>query len=85
VPQVILPFGADQFFWAHRVALQGAAPRLPGRLVKSAAALAQMIAFAQMPSTRQRAAQLGQAMAREDGVERTVRELEARVGHGCRA
>jgi UDP:flavonoid glycosyltransferase YjiC (YdhE family) len=84
VPQVILPFGADQYFWAHRVALQGAAPRLPGRFVKSAAALAKMIAFAQMPSTRQRAAQLGQAMAREDGVERTVRELEAWVERGCR-
>jgi len=76
VPQVILPFGNDQFFWAERVAVQGAAPRFCGR---SSAAIAKMIAFGQRDSTRQKARELGEAMAREDGVASTVASLEALV------
>jgi UDP:flavonoid glycosyltransferase YjiC (YdhE family) len=76
VPQVILPFGVDQFFWASRVAARGAAPRFSGR---SAAAIAKMIAFAQLDSTRRKAQELGQAMAREDGVGTAVSALEAIV------
>jgi ABC-type enterochelin transport system substrate-binding protein len=47
-----------------------------------AAALAKMIAFAQLHSTRQKAKNLGQAMAREDGVQKAVREIEALVEQG---
>jgi len=65
VPQVILPFGVNQFFWASRVAARGAAPRFSGW---GAAAIAKMIAFAPLDSTRRNAQELGQAMAREDGV-----------------
>ena len=79
VPQVILPFGSDQFFWAGRVAARGAAPRASGRGAKNWAALEKMIAFAQLDSTRQKAIDLGRAMAREDGVENGVREIEALV------
>jgi hypothetical protein len=43
-----------------------------------------MIAFAQGDSTRQKAKDLGQAMAREDGVLKAVREIEALVERGCR-
>lgn len=84
VPQVILPFGGDQFFWAGRVAARGVAPVAPGRF-PSAASIAKMIAFAQRSSTRQKARELGQAMAREDGVTRAVGELEALVESGTRA
>jgi len=28
IPQIVLPIGADHFFWGHRVALKGAAPKL---------------------------------------------------------
>ena len=76
IPQVILPFGADQYFWANRVAAQGAAPRFTGR---SAAAIANMIAFAQRDSTRSNARRLGEAMAREDGVGTAVSTLETLV------
>jgi hypothetical protein len=61
------------------VAAQGAAPKTSrGAGVKSAA-IAKMIAFAQLDSTRQKAKDLGQAMAREDGVRKAVREIEALV------
>ena len=36
-----------------------------------------MIEFAQQDSTRQRAIELGAAMAHEDGIGKAVRELEA--------
>jgi sterol 3beta-glucosyltransferase len=76
VPQVILPFGADQFFWAGRVAAKGAAPKASRGAATSAAALAKLIAFSQLESTRQRAKELGQTMAREDGVRKAVSEIE---------
>lgn len=78
-PQVILPFGADQPFWAARVAAKGAAPKSSRKAAMNAERLAEMIAFAQLDSTRQKANDLGQAMAREDGVGKAVRELEALV------
>ena len=79
VPQVILPFGADQFFWASRVAARGAAAKTSRKAAMSAAAIAKMIAFAQLDSTRQKAKDLSQAMEREDGVRKAVREIEALV------
>lgn len=79
IPQVILPFGTDQYFWAHRVAAQGAAPRFTGR---SAAAIAKMIAFACLDSTRHNAQRLGEAMAREDGVGTAASALEGLFERG---
>jgi UDP:flavonoid glycosyltransferase YjiC (YdhE family) len=77
VPQVILPFGGDQFFWAARMAERGAAAKTSGKAARSAAVIARMIAFAELDSTRLRARKLGEAMAREDGVQRAALELEA--------
>lgn len=77
VPQVILPFGGDQFFWAARVVARGAAPKTSGRAARNAAAIARMIAFAQLESTRRNATELRDAMAREVGVLKAVRELES--------
>jgi sterol 3beta-glucosyltransferase len=79
VPQVILPFGADQFFWASRVAARGAAPKTSRKAAMSAAAIKRMISFAQLDSTRQKAQDLGSAMAHEDGVRKAVHEIEALV------
>lgn len=77
VPQVILPFGVDQFFWGSRVAARGAGARFCGW---NTPAIAQMIGFAERDSTRQKARALGEAMAREDGVGVAVSTLEALVG-----
>jgi sterol 3beta-glucosyltransferase len=79
VPQVILPFGGDQLFWAARVAAHGAAPRASRKAAKSALEIAKLIAFATLRDTRQSACRLGEAMAREDGVRTAVLKLEALV------
>jgi UDP:flavonoid glycosyltransferase YjiC (YdhE family) len=82
VPQVILPFGGDQFFWAARVAARGAAAKTSRKAAGNAAAISRMIAFADRDSTRRNARDLGEAMAREDGVRKAAIELEAWVGRG---
>lgn len=76
VPQVILPFGGDQLFWAARVAARGAAPKASRGAAPKATAIARLIEFARLDTTRQRAKELALAMAREDGVDRAVREIE---------
>jgi sterol 3beta-glucosyltransferase len=80
IPQVILPFGSDQFFWAAVVAARGAAPTSSRRGVRNWSSIAKMIAFAQLERTRQKARDLGRAMAREDGVREAVSAIEALVG-----
>jgi sterol 3beta-glucosyltransferase len=82
IPQVILPFGSDQFFWAGRVAARGAAPPRPRNAARNSAAIAKMIAFAQLDSTRQKAQELARAMARETGVLKAVRAIEGLVDRG---
>lgn len=76
VPQLVLPWVADQPFWAHRLHRLGVAgpPLSPRRL--DAARLRRAIAVATAPPTVARAAALGQAMAAEDGVATAVATLE---------
>jgi hypothetical protein len=52
--------------------------------MRASAALAKLIAFAELDSTRHRARKLGEAMVCEDGVGNTVRELEKLVERGRR-
>ncbi len=77
VPSLVMPFAADQFFWAARLQHLGVAPAAlsPKRLAP--ATLARAIGFAEQTATRARAAQLGRAMAREDGVAVAVGLIEA--------
>lgn len=82
VPQVILPFGSDQFFWAGRVAARGAAAKVSGRGARNWAALSEMIAFAGLGSTQQKAQELGRAMALEDGVRVAVGQIEMLIKAG---
>ncbi|MFL9583575.1 glycosyltransferase [Stenotrophomonas sp. AB1(2024)] len=72
VPSLVMPFAADQFFWAARLReMQVApAPLSPKRL--DADTLGLSIAFAEGQEVRARAAALGRAMAREDGVAMAV-------------
>jgi hypothetical protein len=77
VAQLILPFGSDQFFWASRVAARGAAPQVSRRGARNWAALRELIGFALLESTRQKARALGRAMVREDGVRTAVEKIEA--------
>ncbi|HEX6794309.1 MAG TPA: glycosyltransferase [Casimicrobiaceae bacterium] len=76
VPSVVVPFAADQFFWADRLRALGIAPaRLAYRDV-TAAALGERIAVASEDRMRDRARHIGRAMADERGVANAV----ARIG-----
>ncbi len=79
-PAVITPLAIDQFFWAERLAILGAAPPpLPQRTLtgdKLAAALEKAVAD---PALRQRTEELAQAIRAEDGVGRAVEAILARL------
>ena len=79
VPSIPLPFGADQFFWAGRLAAAGVAPRYVAGSNIDAKALANMIEFAEKDSVRERARELGAAMAKENGVAKAVAEIATRI------
>jgi len=76
IPSLVMPFAADQFFWARRLQTLGVAPAplSPKRL--DAASLAAAIAFAEDSTTRARAAALGAAMESEDGVATAVAAID---------
>lgn len=76
VPSLVMPFAADQFFWAARLREIGVAadPLSPKRL--DTGTLGRVIAVAEHVDTRARAAALGRAMATEDGVANAVRLIE---------
>lgn len=77
VPSMVMPFAADQFFWADRLHRLHVAPRAlsPKRL--AAASLTQALAFVEQAETRARAAALGRRMAGEDGVADAVAAIQA--------
>lgn len=76
IPSLVMPFAADQFFWARRLQALGVAPAplSPKRL--DAGTLAAAITFVEVSTTRARAAALGAAMASEDGVATGVAMIE---------
>lgn len=80
VPSLVMPFAADQFFWADRLQQLGVAPAAlsPKRL--DAARLASAIAVAERADTRSRANALGRAMTVEDGVANAVAQIERWLG-----
>jgi UDP:flavonoid glycosyltransferase YjiC (YdhE family) len=76
VPSVVLPFVGDQLFWADRLRRLGVAPApLSGKRLQ-AAQLAQRLAFAERADVKARAATLGGAMSREDGLARAIAAIE---------
>lgn len=68
VPSLVMPFAADQFFWASRLQALGVAPAPLSQKRLDHDTLVRSIAFAEQGDVRARAAALGRAMAREDGV-----------------
>lgn len=67
VPSVVLPFAADQYFWASALRRLGTAPATTDARHVTAPVLARAIAAAQTPEVRERAATVGAAMRAEDG------------------
>jgi UDP:flavonoid glycosyltransferase YjiC (YdhE family) len=75
VPAVIVPFAADQFFWAHRAKVLGVASALPAKSL-TAAALARSIEFVARPEVRERARALGERMRGENGIATAVSAID---------
>jgi len=77
VPSIIVPFGGDQPFWADRVRRLGVAPAAINLRNPEADKIATAIAFADSDGVRARAAELGMAIASEDGLATAVALLQA--------
>lgn len=77
VPTVVVPFGADQPFWASRAAALGVAPPPITRRKLTAGVLAEAIGSCVTSQKMQdRARALGEDLRDENGVVTAVRELE---------
>jgi UDP:flavonoid glycosyltransferase YjiC (YdhE family) len=76
IPNIVVPFMADQPFWGRRVHAMGAGPKpVPVRSL-SVEKLARAIAVAEKESLRERAQMIGQNIRREDGIGETVKWIE---------
>jgi sterol 3beta-glucosyltransferase len=72
VPSVVIPFAADQFFWADRLRRAGVAAASVGGKALNAATLARSIEFAESVGARSRASALAAKMGTEDGLVATI-------------
>jgi len=77
VPNIVLPFTSDQPFWANRVRSLGVGPRpLAPRSITVKKLAAGIEAALHDANMRERAAQIGEAIRREQGVSRAVSIIE---------
>jgi UDP:flavonoid glycosyltransferase YjiC (YdhE family) len=79
VPAVIVPFFADQPFWAEHVTRLGVGPAPIPRRRLTAEQLARAIAHATTPEVRARAAGVGREIAAEQGARAAVTYIEQAV------
>jgi UDP:flavonoid glycosyltransferase YjiC (YdhE family) len=75
VPAVIVPFAADQFFWAERAKALGVASALPAKAL-TGAGLARSIEYVARPEVQARARALGERMRAEDGIATAIGAIE---------
>jgi UDP:flavonoid glycosyltransferase YjiC (YdhE family) len=86
VPSVLVPFMADQPFWARRVFALGAAPPpVPRKRLTAERLTAAIHAAVTDPAIRRNAADLGGKVRAEDGVDRAVEMFERYVGRAAPA
>lgn len=77
VPNIVIPFSADQAFWGTRVAALGAGPRpIPIKAFQVETLVQALEQALQDEQMRRRAAQIGARIRREDGVGKTVQLVE---------
>jgi len=77
VPSVVLPFAADQFFWAEQLRRQGIAPASESGPKITATSLSRAIDAAQTAEMRARASAIGAKMSTEDGLATAVEAVHA--------
>ena len=81
VPSVVLPFAADQFFWAEQLRRRGIAPAAANGPKVTAAILSRAIDAAQTAEMRERASAVGATMHAEDGLAKAVDRVHALLAH----
>jgi sterol 3beta-glucosyltransferase len=75
VPSVVVPFAADQYFWADRLNVVGVAACVSGNAL-NAATLARSIEYAESAEVRCRASALGAKMSTENGIATAISVIE---------
>jgi sterol 3beta-glucosyltransferase len=81
VPSVVLPFAADQFFWAEQLRRRGIAPAAATGPKVTTAILSHAIDAAQTAEMRERASAIGATMRAEDGLAKAVDRVHALLAH----
>jgi len=81
-PSIVMPFAGDQPFWADRLHQAGIAPPALSPVRLSPTMLADAVSFVGQPSVIARAAEIGQAMVREDGLSTAVMMIEKLLANG---
>lgn len=80
VPSVVLPFAADQFFWAERLRKLGIGAQVRAKKLLTVAAMSDAIAAAGTSEMRERAAGVGAKMREEDGLSDAVARVHEVLG-----
>ena len=81
VPSVVLPFAADQFFWAGQLRRTGIAPAAASGPKVTSIILSRAIDVAQTAEMRERASAVGATMRAEDGLAKAVDRVHALLAH----
>ncbi|WP_022958035.1 glycosyltransferase [Spongiibacter tropicus] len=76
VPSVVMPFFGDQPFWAWRLASLGAAPAAVTRKTLSVDSATEALRYALTAPCQDKAAELGQRIRAEDGVDEAIAQLQ---------
>ena len=79
IPNIVVPFTADQPFWGRRIHAVGAGPKPIIVKKLSVENLMQAIVEADVETVRKRAQEIGQRIRSEEGVVRAVSLIEAHV------
>jgi sterol 3beta-glucosyltransferase len=80
-PTVVCPFQGDQHFWGAAIHRAGAGPEpLPAKKLTAERLAAAIRAVIQEPAMRDRAVELSERIAREDGATRASEQIEVTLG-----
>lgn len=80
-PTVVCPFQGDQHFWGAAIHRAGAGPEpLPAKKLTAERLAAAIRAVIQEPAMRDRAVELSERIAREDGAARASEQIEVSLG-----
>jgi sterol 3beta-glucosyltransferase len=77
VPSVVLPFAADQFFWAEQLRRRGIAPAAASGPKVTAGILSRAIDATQTAEMQKRASAVGAVIRTEDGLAKAVEKVHA--------